>query len=90
MRIEAIRIDGYGIHSGLEIKDLPPGLTVVAGPNEAGKTTILDFIRGVLFDFPRSSSEDGSSGFDTGVLDTLRDLLPDVRLTGSGPSGVSG
>jgi len=52
VRIEAIRIDGYGIHSGLEIKDLPPGLTIVAGPNEAGKTTILDFIRGVLFDFP--------------------------------------
>jgi len=52
VRIEAIRIDGYGIHSGLEIQDLPPGLTIVAGPNEAGKTTILDFIRGVLFDFP--------------------------------------
>jgi uncharacterized protein YhaN len=52
MRIEAIRIDGYGIHSGLEINDLPPGLTIVTGPNEAGKTTILDFIRGVLFDFP--------------------------------------
>jgi uncharacterized protein YhaN len=52
MRIEAIRIDGYGIHAGLEIGDLPPGLTIVTGPNEAGKTTILDFIRGVLFDFP--------------------------------------
>jgi hypothetical protein len=52
VRIEAIRIDGYGIHSDLEINDLPPGLTIVAGPNEAGKTTILDFIRGVLFDFP--------------------------------------
>jgi uncharacterized protein YhaN len=52
MRIEAIRIDGYGIHSDLEITDLPPGLTIVAGPNEAGKTTLLDFIRGVLFDFP--------------------------------------
>jgi uncharacterized protein YhaN len=52
MRIEAIRIDGYGIHSDLEINDIPAGLTIVAGPNEAGKTTILDFIRGVLFDFP--------------------------------------
>ena len=52
MRIEALRIDGYGIHANLEIADLPRGLTIVTGPNETGKTTLLDFIRGVLFDFP--------------------------------------
>ena len=80
MRIEAIRIDGYGIHSGLEIKDLPPGLTIVAGPNEAGKTTILDFIRGVLFDFPNRAKRTlpfheplrgGRHGGAVSIIDTL-------------------
>jgi len=52
VRITGIRVDGYGVFSGLEIEDLPPGLTVVVGANEAGKSTLLDFLRGVLFGFP--------------------------------------
>ena len=52
MRITGIRVDGYGVFSGLEIDELPAGLTVVVGSNEAGKSTLLDFVRGVLFGFP--------------------------------------
>lgn len=52
MNIVGIHVDGYGILSDLTIDDLAPGLTVIYGPNEAGKSTLLDFVRGVLFGFP--------------------------------------
>jgi hypothetical protein len=40
----------------------------------------------ILFDFPRSSSEDASGNFDVTKLDTIRERLPDMQLVGSGPS----
>ncbi len=49
MKITDLRIDGFGIWSGLELEDVPPGITVLHGPNESGKTTLLEFIRGALF-----------------------------------------
>lgn len=52
MRIAGWRIDGFGIFSDATVDDLPPGLTLVTGPNEAGKSTLLAFLRGVLFGFP--------------------------------------
>jgi uncharacterized protein YhaN len=52
VRLHALRVDGYGVLADLEVGDLPPGLTVIYGPNEAGKSTLLDFVRGVLFGFP--------------------------------------
>ena len=36
------------------VRDLGPGLTVVAGPNEAGKSTLLAFLRFCLFGPPRA------------------------------------
>jgi uncharacterized protein YhaN len=52
VRIEGWRVDGFGVLSGFEMGGLAPGLTVVLGPNEAGKSTLLDFLRGVLAGFP--------------------------------------
>lgn len=52
MRIAGWRIDGFGIFADAEVEDLPAGLTLVTGPNEAGKSTLLAFLRGVLFGFP--------------------------------------
>jgi len=52
VRIEGWRVDGYGILADHAVDGLPPGLTVVHGPNEAGKSTLLDFVRGVLFGYP--------------------------------------
>lgn len=37
--------------------DLSPGLTVLHGPNEAGKSTLMAFIRGCLFGFPDGRSK---------------------------------
>ena len=57
MKIRGWFIDGFGIFRDYEVRELSDGLTVLYGPNEAGKSTLLWFIRGVLFGFP-----DGRSG----------------------------
>jgi len=51
MRISAIHIEGFGTFADAALHDLPSGLTVVLGDNEAGKSTLLAFIRTVLFGF---------------------------------------
>ena len=51
MRINRLTIDGYGVWTGLRVERLAEGLSVLYGPNEAGKTTLLAFIRGVLYGF---------------------------------------
>jgi len=52
VRIAGWRVDGYGVLADHRVDALPPGLSVVHGPNEAGKSTLLDFVRNVLFGFP--------------------------------------
>jgi uncharacterized protein YhaN len=42
-------IDGCGLLHNVEVRDLKSDLTLVLGPNEAGKSTLLDFIRSMLF-----------------------------------------
>lgn len=58
MRIRSWHIDGFGIHRDWRIDDLSPGLSVFYGPNEAGKTTLLAFVRGVLFGYPDGRSRE--------------------------------
>ena len=55
MRIREIHIDGFGRFSGVEYGPLEGSVTVFYGPNEAGKSTLLEFVRRVLFGFPRRS-----------------------------------
>ncbi|HET8587610.1 MAG TPA: AAA family ATPase, partial [Candidatus Limnocylindria bacterium] len=50
MRIERIELDGFGHFAGARW-DLSPGMTVMLGDNEAGKTTLLNAIRALLFGF---------------------------------------
>jgi uncharacterized protein YhaN len=51
MRIDGWHIDGYGVHADLQVTDLQDGLTIIAGPNESGKTTLQHFLVGMLFGF---------------------------------------
>ena len=55
MRIREIQIDGFGRFSGVDYGPLERPVTVFHGPNEAGKSTLLEFVRRVLFGFPRRS-----------------------------------
>ncbi len=52
MWIERWHVDGFGMWHDVRVEDLPPGLTVIEGPNESGKSTLLAFFRAVLFGFP--------------------------------------
>lgn len=72
MRFREIRIDRYGVWRDLTLAPLSPGVNVVHGPNEAGKTTLLGFIRGVLYGFPRPGEAWGASRAD-GLTDSAFD-----------------
>ena len=51
MRISGIQADSFGAWSHLELDDLSLEVTVFYGPNEAGKSTLLQFIRTILYGF---------------------------------------
>lgn len=51
MRISEIHVDGFGAWKDLSLGSLSDGVTVFYGPNEAGKTTLMQFIRTVLYGF---------------------------------------
>lgn len=51
MKIRQIQIRGFGHFADLSIDSFPDGLVVVEGANEAGKTTLMSFIKAILFGF---------------------------------------
>lgn len=51
MKIKEIDIEGFGAWTGLRLQDLSDEATVIYGPNEAGKTTLMQFVRTVLYGF---------------------------------------
>jgi uncharacterized protein YhaN len=53
MWIEEIFINDFGVWHQLRLDGLQPGLNLIRGPNEAGKTTILEFIRSVFVGFAK-------------------------------------
>lgn len=52
MIIKEIHIDGFGIFSGYSLTSLGKGVNIISGNNEAGKSTLLKFIRYTLFGYP--------------------------------------
>jgi len=57
-RIEAVR---YGALAGASLGDLADGLTIVHGPNEAGKSTYTSLVRHVLYRYP--TARDSEPGY---------------------------
>jgi len=64
MFIERISVEKFGALEGTEIDRLGPGVQVLYGTNETGKTTLLEFVRAVFFGF--------EGLFRRGVLDARR------------------
>lgn len=60
MRIERIRVDAFGGLGDLDTGERPlPGLVVVLGPNEAGKSTLFHFLTSILYGF-QPATRDGN------------------------------
>jgi uncharacterized protein YhaN len=51
VKITDLEISGFGVWNGLQLSDLSDRLHVFYGANEAGKTTLMQFSRGVLYGF---------------------------------------
>ncbi|WP_410769647.1 AAA family ATPase [Fontibacillus sp. BL9] len=51
MRLEKLQVSGFGHLHGLQM-ELEGPVTVLYGPNEVGKSTLLGFVRAMLFGIP--------------------------------------
>ncbi len=92
MRFSAIHIDGFGIFHEASLDGLPGGLVIIQGNNETGKSTLLEYIRTVLFGFPARSPEQhyppvggGAHGGRLGlVMSSDKQLVVQRRVGGRG------
>ena len=57
MRLSSFHIDGFGALADVGLEEIGSGLVVILGPNEAGKSTLFDFISGALFGFPNRRND---------------------------------
>ncbi len=60
MRIHELEIDQFGIWKDVTFPFHDRGVSVLYGPNEAGKSTLMRFIRGVLYGYQPSDELDAS------------------------------
>ncbi|WP_226365217.1 AAA family ATPase [Pseudonocardia sp. ICBG162] len=102
-RLRTLVLERYGAYEGRELT-LGDGLTIVSGPNEAGKTTLLDALSDLLWGMPRpvrhayavgpsrlavSARVAGPSG-ETVLRRTTRGLHDDTGAVADAPWGESG
>ncbi|MFC1730555.1 AAA family ATPase [candidate division KSB1 bacterium] len=93
MWIEEIHIEGFGIFRDLHLEKLPKTMTLMIGDNEAGKSTLMAFVRQLLFGFPTKrdarkqySPQHGGKLGGTMVLRTEKNECYRLRRT-EGPHG---
>ncbi|QPJ61859.1 MAG: AAA family ATPase [Candidatus Nitronauta litoralis] len=55
MQLREIHIDSFGATRELKLTGLAPGINVLYGPNEYGKSTVMEFVRRVLFGYKVST-----------------------------------
>ena len=58
MRLNELHVDGFGHFRDHVVGPLDSNVFVLHGPNEAGKSTLLAFIRTILFGFPLRGRDD--------------------------------
>ena len=91
MKLERIHIERFGAWQNLDLPVDSEGISVFYGPNEAGKSTLMRFVRGVLYGFRkdeagRPASDDGSRPWG-GALQIRHDAESwMIRRSGQGNS----
>ena len=55
MKLHRLQIENFGIFRDRQVEFAGDGLQLVFGPNEAGKSTLLQLVREMLFGFPHRS-----------------------------------
>ncbi|HEX7878790.1 MAG TPA: AAA family ATPase [Candidatus Eisenbacteria bacterium] len=58
MRIDRLKLDGFGRFDRTIAHDFGPGLNVVLGPNESGKSTLREAIMAILLGFEDKAAEE--------------------------------
>lgn len=89
MRIDEIAVDGFGLIRDRRLAPAP-GLTLIRGENEAGKSTLLAFIRSILFGFEPKSYPALAGGRRGGWLMVTAGDGRRVRIERYGITGGSG
>ena len=91
MQIDRIRIEGFGLFRDLDIGPLDRPVSVFLGSNEAGKSTLLQFIRTVFFGFPGRLNaqcypplQGGRHGGRISIVDGRGDRFEISRFNGPG------
>lgn len=91
MRIDRIRVEGFGLFRDLDIGPLDQPVSVFLGSNEAGKSTLLQFIRTVFFGFPGRLNaqwyppqQGGNHGGRLSILSERGDRYEVARFDGRG------
>ncbi len=94
MKISDIKIDGFGVWKDLEINNLSDRMTVFYGPNEAGKSTLMNFLRSVLYGVTAARREKYLPPLEGGrpggalTLTTENGLINASRYADRGPTDV--
>lgn len=100
MWLSRLHLQRFGAFQDWPLDGLQPGLNVLYGPNEAGKTTLLAFLRAMLFGFKKNHYDplDGSEpGGNLRLVDPQgrswglerRGRGRKVRIVVSAPGGVA-
>ena len=71
MKLKHLHIGNFGHFVDRDIALSAAPLQIIYGPNEAGKTTLLQFLRGWLFDFPARTPYDFKAGSEIAGVGTL-------------------
>ena len=82
MRLTQLHIENFGHYNDRTFQFEPQSINVLYGPNEAGKSTLLQVIREVLFGFPHQSSYlfADSKGDMAATVEAQLDSGVDVRF----------
>jgi uncharacterized protein YhaN len=89
VHIEEIHVDGFGLMHGHALKP-STGLTVVRGMNETGKTTLLAFVRAILFGFETNRHRALAGGRRGGWLSVRTREGREFRIERYGETGGQG